>query len=144
MEAKSFLATQECTKGGRIINVTSHSRSWEQRCPQHSSLQNSLAPVVSKLDVPIFQLVTSHLRMFTLFFLSYRGISQAFSIIYVQGSSLTSLAGEAAVHKAVQQATSTDSLAVFPSHFLLSFKFCFSCKKWGRSGNLGQVTKPMP
>lgn len=78
MEAKSFLATQKCTKGGRVINVTSHSCSWEQHCPQHGSLQNSLAPVASKLDIPIFQLVISHLKMFTLFFLSYRSIPKLF------------------------------------------------------------------
>lgn len=79
MEAKSFLATQERTKGGHVINVMQPKllpveRHWRL----HRPLKNSFIPVACKLDTSTIRLVRDHLKMFTLFFLNYGGLSQAF------------------------------------------------------------------
>lgn len=82
MEAKSFLATQECTKGGHVINVMQPKLfPVEWHCRLHRPLKNSFITVACKLDISTIRLVRDHLKMFTLFFLSYRGLSHAFSIV---------------------------------------------------------------
>lgn len=41
----------------------------------------------------------------------------------------------------MQQATSISSLVACSCGFLLGFRLCFSCWKWGCTGNLGLVSK---
>lgn len=86
MEAKSWPAIQQCTKAGHATHVTQpQSFLAERRCLQHRSLQDSFVPVavinVTNQKTGISNLL---LKISTLFFLSYRGSSQAFPIIHAQ------------------------------------------------------------
>lgn len=79
MEAKSFLATQGCTKGGHVINVTQPELlPVERHCRLDRPLKDSFIPVACKLDISTIRLVRDHLKMFTLFFCSYRGLFPCF------------------------------------------------------------------
>lgn len=57
MEPKSFLASQECTKGGHVINVMQPKLlPVDQHCWLHRTLKNSFMPVACKLGISTFGL----------------------------------------------------------------------------------------
>lgn len=67
MEAKSFVATQERTKGGRGINVMQpKSLPVERHCWLYRPLKNSFILVACKFGISTIRLLRDHLKMFIL------------------------------------------------------------------------------